>query len=257
MRQRKAPARAQGAALSRRRAGSNMDGCAAGPTQVLENSCTCSQEDQGTSWKGPACSSCHTGENEGLVLSIAYTLAMAVLSFHRCLSTGVSTLKEVITLKTERLPTILFSMSLAALAGAYCGTSLLMWMLWTKSVPQVLLEQLAADELRSLRNVLAAWGEQSQELQRLRAEVARLAAEMGAMKKEAEQMREAMSATTQMSDWALKSAGDAIDLQRSAGSPAWLCRWFGFLCAPPLLDTFVQVESFSFQTHLPDIFHEN
>lgn len=37
MRRRKAPPRAQGAALSRRRAGSSMDRCAAGPTQDLKN----------------------------------------------------------------------------------------------------------------------------------------------------------------------------------------------------------------------------
>ncbi|XP_029861183.2 sperm-associated antigen 4 protein-like [Aquila chrysaetos chrysaetos] len=133
-------------------------------------------------------------------------------------------------------------MTLAALAGAYCGTSLLVWMLEAKNVPQLLLGQPAAD-LRSLRSVLAVWGQQSQEVQQLRDEVARLAAEMGAVKKEARQMREAMSASTQMSDWALKRAGAAIDLQRSSSSSAWLCKVFWFLCSPPLVDTFVQPDA--------------
>ncbi|KAM6227858.1 uncharacterized protein M6G45_017557 [Spheniscus humboldti] len=316
MRRRKSPARAQGAALSRKTAGSNVDQCAAGPTQVLKSRykglfllgtsagrCTLSQEDQGTSWKGPARCSCSAAENERkfsaafhpmfapslpgsagtygpaepasscpdrglgppllrdhmevatvstslwdtvattghprLVFSIAYSLATAVLSLQRCLGTGFSTLKAIITLRKQRLFTILFLMSLAALAGACCGTSLLVWMLWAKNVPQVLLGQPAA-ELRSLRNALAVWEEQSKEMQQLRVEVVRLAAEIGTVKKEVQQMREAMSASTEMSDWALKGAGAAIDLQRSSSSSAWLCRVFWFLCAPPLLDTFVQ-----------------
>ncbi|KAM6187874.1 sperm-associated antigen 4 protein-like [Sarcoramphus papa] len=204
--------------------------------------CSPSQEDEGTSWRGPARCSCSAGENERLVFSIAYSLAMSVLSFQRCLSIGVSTLKGIISLKKERFFTILFLMSLAALAGACCGTLLLVWMLQAKNVPQVLLGQPAA-ELKSLRNTLAVWGKPSQEMQQLRDELARLAAEVGAMQKEAEQMREAMSATTRMSDWALKSAGAAIDLQRSFSSSARLCRVFWFLCAPPVLDTFVQADA--------------
>ncbi|XP_059689521.1 sperm-associated antigen 4 protein-like [Gavia stellata] len=173
---------------------------------------------------------------------LVFSLAVVVGSLQRLLSTGISTLKEVITLKMKRLFTILILMTLGALAGACCGTLMLMWTLWTKDVPQVLLGQPAAD-LRSLRNTLALWGEQSQQMQQLRDEVARLAAEIGTMKKEVQQMREAVSATTQMSDWALKSAGAAIDLHRSSSSSAWLCRVFWFLCAPHVLDTFVQPDA--------------
>ncbi|KAM6363032.1 sperm-associated antigen 4 protein-like [Pluvialis apricaria] len=63
------------------------------------------------------------------------------------------------------------------------------------------------------------------------------------MKKEVQQMRESTSATTRMSDCALKEAGATIDLQRSSSSSARLCTEFGLLCAPPLLDTFVQPDS--------------
>lgn len=37
-------------------------------------------------------------------------------------------------------------------------------------------------------------------------------------------------------------SGAAIDLLKSSSSSAWLCRVFSFLCAPPVLDTFVQVQ---------------
>ncbi|XP_050769555.1 sperm-associated antigen 4 protein-like [Gymnogyps californianus] len=99
------------------------------------------------------------------------------------------------------------------------------------------------DEPRCSWNSLTLLGKQSQEVQQLRDEVASLAAEIGTMKKEVQRMREAMSATTQMSDWALKSAGAAIDLQRSSSSSTWLYRVFWFMCAPPLLDTFVQPDT--------------
>ncbi|XP_063177610.1 uncharacterized protein LOC134509070 [Chroicocephalus ridibundus] len=56
-------------------------------------------------------------------------------------------------------------------------------------------------------------------------------------------MGEAMSASTQMSDWALKEAGAAMDLQRSSSSSAGLCRVFWFLCAPAPQDTFVQPDA--------------
>ncbi|XP_063177611.1 sperm-associated antigen 4 protein-like [Chroicocephalus ridibundus] len=77
----------------------------------------------------------------------------------------------------------------------------------------------------------------------LRKEIRRLAAEIDASKEEVRLMGEAMSASTQMSDWALKEAGAAMDLQRSSSSSAGLCRVFWFLCAPAPQDTFVQPDA--------------
>ncbi|XP_054665676.1 sperm-associated antigen 4 protein-like [Grus americana] len=94
-----------------------------------------------------------------------------------------------------------------------------------------------------MRNSLSLSGKQSQEVQQLRHEVASLTLEINTMTKEVRQMKEAMSATTQVSDWALQSVGAAIDLQRSSSSFAMLCRVLWFLCAPPLLDTFVQPDT--------------
>ncbi|CAN0157784.1 unnamed protein product [Bubo scandiacus] len=240
MSRRKAPPRAR--SPSRRRGNrSIVDSSAAGPTQVLENSCSPSQEDQGTSWKELASGSCGAGENKRWVFSIAYRLAMAVISLQGCLSTGLSTLKEILTLRKKRFFTILFLMSLAAVAGACCGTLALMQMLRRKDVPQVLLKESAA-ELKSLRKMLAVWGEQASVMQQLRDEVAHLAAEVDTVKKEVQQMRETVSATPQMSDWALESTGAATDLQTSSSSSAWLCRVFWFTCAAPLPDTSVQAD---------------
>ncbi|XP_061216330.1 SUN domain-containing protein 2-like [Neopsephotus bourkii] len=56
-------------------------------------------------------------------------------------------------------------------------------------------------------------------------------------------MREAMSAITQMSGWAVKNAGTAINLQRSSSSSPWLYRLFWFLWIPPIQETFVQPDS--------------
>ncbi|XP_065513007.1 sperm-associated antigen 4 protein-like [Caloenas nicobarica] len=164
--------------------------------------------------------------------------------------------KEIITLKKKRLCTILILMILGALGerspavsglaeaqtGVCCGSLLLMLRLWTQDAPQVLLGQPAAD-LLDLRNTLSAWGEQSQEVKQLRDELVRLAAEIGTMMEEVQQMRDTMSATTQLSDWSLRSAGAAIDLQRSSSSCTGFSSVFWFLCAPPQLDTFVQPDT--------------
>ncbi|XP_064903446.1 sperm-associated antigen 4 protein-like [Columba livia] len=129
-----------------------------------------------------------------------------------------------------------------ALAGVCCGSLMLMLRLWTQDAPQVLLGQPAAD-LLSLRNTMALGGEQSQEMKQLRDELVRLAAEISATMKEVQQMRDAMSATTQLSDWALKSAGAAIDLQRSSSRCTGFSSVFWFLCDPPELGTFVQSDT--------------
>ncbi|OPJ90553.1 sperm-associated antigen 4 protein-like [Patagioenas fasciata monilis] len=75
-------------------------------------------------------------EKKRLVFSIAYRLAAAVLSLQRCINTGISVLKEVVTLKMERDSTILMVMSLSVFIGACCGTSLLMWTARAMNVQQ-------------------------------------------------------------------------------------------------------------------------
>ncbi|XP_069632339.1 sperm-associated antigen 4 protein-like isoform X2 [Haliaeetus albicilla] len=141
---------------------------------------------------------------------------------------------------------ILCLIFVAALAGAYCGTSLPVRVLWAKKVPQVLLEQ-PVGQLKAMWNAVALLKEQHQEVQELRKEMACLVAQMSRVKKELEDMRMAMSAmpleeNAQMSAWALKSTGVTIDLQRSPRSYAWPCSVFWFLCDLNRPSTFAQLD---------------
>ncbi|KAM9508306.1 uncharacterized protein ACIB01_000505 [Guaruba guarouba] len=104
---------------------------------------------------------------------------MAVIFLQRRLSTGISTLKQMTTLRKERLFLIFCLISFDALAGAWCGTSLLMGQLRGKNAPQ---GQPAAG-LSSLWNTPGVWKGQAGEMQQLRDEVTYLAAEIRSMKK--------------------------------------------------------------------------
>ncbi|XP_071587182.1 sperm-associated antigen 4 protein-like [Heliangelus exortis] len=238
MRRRSAPARMQSDAQSRR-ARSNTEEHAARAIRVLQNRRTPSPEEQGTRWEGPAVSIHTTGRYQWLVFSVACILTMAVLSLQRCLSTAISTLKEMILLKKKRCLTILFLISLSILAGACCEALLLMWRLQAKDLAEMLMQHPEA-QWKSPGNMLTECQEHvPHEMQQLRHEVSHMAAEIIAMKKEAQEMQEAMSATTWISDWALKSAGACVDLQRLS-STSWLCRVLGLRCTVPVQDTFVQ-----------------
>ncbi|XP_054665684.1 sperm-associated antigen 4 protein-like [Grus americana] len=180
-----------------------------------------------------------------LVLIVSGSLALALVSLQGYLSTCICTVKEI-TQKRSGLSVILSLIFIAAFAGAYYGTSLPMWMLWAKEVPQVLQEQ-PAGELKSVRNSLALLEERVQELQQLRKDVACTAEEMSRLKEELQDMRMAMAAmpleeNIQMSAWTLKSAGVTIDLQRSPRNYVWPCSIFRFLCDLNPLETFVQLD---------------
>ncbi|XP_057254324.1 uncharacterized protein LOC130593300 [Pezoporus wallicus] len=93
------------------------------------------------------------------------------------------------------------------------------------------------------RNAPDLWKGQAEEMQQLRDEVTRLAAEIRSINKEVQQMREAISEPVEVPDWALKSTGTAIDLQRSSSTSAWLRRMFWSLFSQPFEDTFVQPDA--------------
>nr|XP_021151095.1 uncharacterized protein LOC106145837 [Columba livia] len=236
MRRRKASPNSRGAlrAPSGRGAGSDMG-----------ERFTHSQVAQGMSQQEPACCRASSQEDESLVLIVSGSLALALVSLQRYLSTCVSTVKEMVQTRSGLLMFFCF-ICVAATAGAFCGTSLPMWMLWAKDVPQVLLEK-PVGELKSLRNSLALLREQAQEVQQLKKDLTRLTAEMSSLKTEIEDLRMAMSAmpveeSVQMSAWALKSTGVTIDLQRSQRSFTWPCRLFWFLCDLRPQETFVQLD---------------
>ncbi|KAM4638789.1 uncharacterized protein AAGF69_016143 [Amazona ochrocephala] len=115
----------------------------------------------------------------GQVFSSNYRVAMAVISLQRRLRAGMSALKQIMTLRKERLFKIFCLMSLTALAGAWCGTSLLMGRLCGKNAPQ----GRPAAVLSSLWNTPDVWKGQAGEMQQLRDEVTHLAAEIRSIKK--------------------------------------------------------------------------
>ncbi|KAM6188969.1 sperm-associated antigen 4 protein-like [Sarcoramphus papa] len=103
------------------------------------------------------------------------------------------------------------------------------------------------------QNMNALLAEQTQQLQLLVEAVAQLRAEISSAKKEANQAvsETASEVYVQMSDWALKSSGATIDLQRTSETydckENWGCRvlWFFRTANPP--DTILQ----------PDVSPEN
>ncbi|KAK2531201.1 hypothetical protein Q9233_005926 [Columba guinea] len=199
-------------------------------------------------------------QGEGLVLS----LVMAVVSLQRRLSPGISTVKEIITLKKKRLFTILILMLAGALeppaleSSSSAGTQMENLSLSGAAGAACRRPALPA-EVQQMRDAMSAttqlsdWALKSAgaaiDLQRSSSRCTRFSSvfwflcdppELGTFVQEVQQMRDAMSATTQLSDWALKSAGAAIDLQRSSSRCTGFSSVFWFLCDPPELGTFVQ-----------------
>ncbi|XP_074422889.1 SUN domain-containing protein 3-like isoform X1 [Larus michahellis] len=91
--------------------------------------------------------------------------------------------------------------------------------------------------------------QQTQKMQLMLEEVARLRAEISSMKQEVEEMKQAASeraleAYVEMSDWALQSSGASIDLQRTSETYTckndWFWRFIEFFCTPRGPDRILQ-----------------
>uniref|UniRef100_A0A8C6JSU0 Uncharacterized protein n=2 Tax=Melopsittacus undulatus TaxID=13146 RepID=A0A8C6JSU0_MELUD len=141
---------------------------------------------------------------------------------------------------------ILCLIFLAAVAGAYFGTFLPIWMVLPQEVSEVMPDK-PVNELTSLRNSFSMLGKQAEGVQELRTAVTSLVADLRSVEKELQDLRMAMSAmpleeSIQMSAWILKSKGTVIDLQRSPRSYMWPCSVFRFACDSNHLDTFVQMD---------------
>ncbi|KAM7080124.1 sperm-associated antigen 4 protein-like isoform 1-T18 [Ciconia maguari] len=151
-------------------------------------------------------------------------------------------------LQKKRFLKVVFLLLPLALAGVYCGTSLPVWTMRAKG----LIEELtcaSAAQLRILRNSHALLAEQTQKMQLLLEEVAQLTAEIRSGKKEVWGVNQAVSdmaseVYVKTSDWALKSSGATIDMQRTSETydcrKEWICRvlWFLRTANPP--DTILQ-----------------
>ncbi|XP_075346529.1 sperm-associated antigen 4 protein-like isoform X2 [Mycteria americana] len=155
--------------------------------------------------------------------------------------------RQKMALQKKRFLEVVLLLPLA-LAGVYCGTSLPVWTTRAKG----LIEELtcaSAAQLKILRSSRALLAEQTQKMQLLLQEVAQLTAEIRSGKKEVWEVNQAVSdmaseVYVKTSDWALKSSGATIDMQRTSETydckKEWICRvlWFFRTANPP--DTILQ-----------------
>ncbi|XP_064358109.1 sperm-associated antigen 4 protein-like isoform X4 [Dromaius novaehollandiae] len=187
---------------------------------------------------GASMSSSHRArDNAGIISRITCYLAMAIIFLRRLISTCVSAMQKM-PQKKKRLWKVLFCIS-ATLAAVYCWGWLSVGTLRAGEAPQELPEQ-SAVETNPLQNSLALLRQQVHKTQLLWEQVARLSAEISSVKKEVQQLREAMPETAlqdyaHMSDRALRSSGATIDIRRTSksyeGPEHGLCRALWLLCS--------------------------
>ncbi|XP_057266568.1 sperm-associated antigen 4 protein-like [Pezoporus wallicus] len=134
------------------------------------------------------------------------------------------------------------------LAGVYCGTSLPAWTMQAKAQREAL-TRAAAAETKMLRNLHTLLTEQTQKLQLLLEEVAQLKVEISRLKKERQEVNQAAlelasEVYIRRSDWALKSSGATIDMQRTSKTydckENWGCRVLWFFHTPNPPDTILE-----------------
>ncbi|KAM7082383.1 sperm-associated antigen 4 protein-like [Ciconia maguari] len=97
----------------------------------------------------------------------------------------------------------------------------------------------------SCRNVHALLAEQTQKMQLLLVEVAQWRAQISSVKEVNQAVSEmALEVYVEMSDWALKSSGATIDMQRTSETydckEKWSCRVLPFFCTANPLNTILQ-----------------
>ncbi|XP_065551636.1 sperm-associated antigen 4 protein-like isoform X1 [Lathamus discolor] len=159
----------------------------------------------------------------------------------------IFTVQKMAVHKKRCLKFIVFLLPVV-LAGVYCGTSLPVWTMRAKAQREDLTWASAA-ETKMLRNLHTLLTEQTQTLQLLLEEVAQLVAEISSLKKERQEVNQAaleLASEIYMgrSDWALKSSGATIDMQRTSKTYAckenWVCRVLWFFHTPNPPDTILE-----------------
>ncbi|XP_065551935.1 sperm-associated antigen 4 protein-like isoform X4 [Lathamus discolor] len=159
----------------------------------------------------------------------------------------IFTVQKMAVHKKRCLKFIVFLLPVV-LAGVYCGTSLPVWTMRAKAQREDLTWASAA-ETKMLRNLHTLLTEQTQTLQLLLEEVAQLVAEISSLKKERQEVNHAaleLASEIYMgrSDWALKSSGATIDMQRTSKTYAckenWVCRVLWFFHTPNPPDTILE-----------------
>uniref|UniRef100_A0A8B9G502 SUN domain-containing protein n=1 Tax=Amazona collaria TaxID=241587 RepID=A0A8B9G502_9PSIT len=184
----------------------------------------------------------------GSVFSLVCHLAGTLASLWRyLLITCVFTVQKMAVHKKRCLKFVVFLLPVV-LGGVYCGTSLPVWTMWAKAQREDLTLTSAA-ETKMLRNLHTFLTEHSQMLQFLLEEVAQLRVEISSLKKEEQGLNQAaLELASEIyfgrSDWALKTSGATIDMQRTSKTynckENWVCRVLEFFCTPKPPDTILQ-----------------
>ncbi|KAM6114489.1 uncharacterized protein FYN12_012043 [Phoenicopterus ruber ruber] len=199
----------------------------------------------GSATQGPAKWRDKATEISRTVLSLPCHAARALVSlWRRLLSTCIFAVQQM-ALQKKRFLKVFFLLLPVALVGVYCGTSLPAWTTRAKGLREELTCVSAAD-LETLRNVHALLAEQAQKMQLLLEEVAQLRAEISSAKEvNPAASKMASEVYVEMSDWALKSSGASIDMQRTSETydckDNWRCKVLCFFCTANAPDTILQV----------------
>ncbi|XP_071887607.1 sperm-associated antigen 4 protein-like isoform X2 [Anas platyrhynchos] len=126
------------------------------------------------------------------------------------------------------------------------GSSQLSLQSWLLSV---LLEQYLPEVVATRNRLDGLWDQNEKMLQEHSGVAAQLSEEIGTLKKELKDLRDAVSVNSRkksevLLDWALKSTGATIDLERSSKTYSWdgmrSCRLFWLPCTPNPPDTILQ-----------------
>ncbi|XP_013048983.3 sperm-associated antigen 4 protein-like [Anser cygnoides] len=151
------------------------------------------------------------------------------------------------TLQKKRLFTILLTVVAAFIVG-FSGACVAR--MGQERQEQKVLPEQCLPEVVATRNRLAGLQDQNAKmLQEYREVVALLTDKISTLKKELQDTRDTVSIncfkkSQQMLDWALKSTGATIDLERSSETYTWdgmrLCRLFWLPCTPNTPDTILQ-----------------
>ncbi|XP_033926357.1 sperm-associated antigen 4 protein-like isoform X2 [Melopsittacus undulatus] len=178
-------------------------------------------------------------EPHGRATALASTLASLWRSLlTMCIFTG----QQMAVHKKRCLKFIVFLL-LMVLAGVYCGTSLPVWTMRAKAQREDL-SWASAAETKMLRNLQTTWTEQTQKLQLVLEELAQLRVEISSWKKERQEVNQAalklaLETYLERYDWALKSSGAVVDMQRTSKTydckDNWVCKvvWFFHTFNPP------------------------
>ncbi|KAM8995882.1 sperm-associated antigen 4 protein-like isoform 1-T2 [Ara ararauna] len=166
----------------------------------------------------------------------------------------IFTVQKMAVHKKRYLKFVVFLLPVV-LAGVYSGTSLPVWTMRAKAQKEDLTWASAAEK-KMLRNLHTFLTEHTQNLHLLLEEVAQLGVEISSLKKERQELNQAaLELASEIyvgrSDWALKSSGATIDMQRTSKTydckENWVCRILWFFRTPNPPDTILQ----------PDVSPEN